>query len=56
MFMQNVNAEDLVVMRDLIEQGTVKPVVERTWPLAETGAALHHVGTGHSRGLNVIRI
>lgn len=56
MFMQDVNAADLVVMRDLIEGGKVKPVVERTWSLAETGAALHHVGTGHSRGLNVIRI
>lgn len=56
MFMQNVNAADLVVMRDLIEGGKVKPIVERTWSLAETGAALHHVGTGHSRGLNVIRI
>jgi NADPH:quinone reductase-like Zn-dependent oxidoreductase len=56
MFVQNVNAADLVVMRDLIEGGKVKPVVERTWSLAETGAALQHVGTGHSRGLNVIRI
>jgi len=56
MFVQDLNAADLVVMRDLIEGGKVKPVVERTWALAETGAALHHVGTGHSRGLNVIRI
>lgn len=56
MFMQNLDAADLVVMRELVEQGTVKPVVERTWALAETGAALHHVGTGHSRGVNVIRV
>lgn len=56
MFVQKVNAADLVVMRELIERGAVKPVVERTWALAETGAALTHVGTGHSRGLNVVRV
>lgn len=56
MFIQNVNAADLVVMRDLIEAGTVKPVVERSWPMAEVSAALRHVGTGHSRGLNVLHI
>lgn len=56
LFMQSVNAADLLVMKDLIEAGEVRPVVERTWSLAETGAALHHVGTGHSRGVNVVRI
>jgi len=56
MFMQKLDAADLVVMRELVEKGTVKPVVERTWSFAETGAALTHVGTGHSRGLNVVRI
>lgn len=56
MFIQNVNAADLVVMRELIEANTVKPVVERTWALPEAAAALRHVGTGHSRGLNVLRI
>ncbi len=56
MFVQSVNAADLVVMRDLIEAGKVKPIVERIWPLAETGAALQHVGAGHSRGLNVVRV
>lgn len=56
MFIQNVNADDLVVMRELIEANRVKPVVERTWPMSEAAAALRHVGTGHSRGLNVLRL
>jgi NADPH:quinone reductase-like Zn-dependent oxidoreductase len=56
MFMQKVNAVDLVVMRDLIEAGAIRPVIERIWPLAETNTALHHVGTGHARGLTVVRI
>jgi 2-desacetyl-2-hydroxyethyl bacteriochlorophyllide A dehydrogenase len=56
MFVQNINATDLGVMRELIEAGNLRPVIERTWSLPETVAALHHVGTGHSRGLNVVRI
>jgi NADPH:quinone reductase-like Zn-dependent oxidoreductase len=43
-------------MRGFVEAGTVRPVVERTWSLAETGAALAHVGQGHSRGVNVVRV
>jgi NADPH:quinone reductase-like Zn-dependent oxidoreductase len=56
LFVQSLNAADLLVMKGLVEAGAVKPVVERTWSLAETGAALSHVGTGHSRGVNVVRI
>ena len=56
MFMQKANAADLVVMRELIESGAVRPVVERTWSLAEASATLQHVGTGHPQGLNVVRI
>ena len=56
MFVQNINATDLVLMREFIEAGKIRPVVERTWSFSETSAALHHVGTGRSRGLNVIRI
>ena len=56
MFMQKLNAADLVGMRELIEAGAMRPVVERVWSFAEAGAALKHVGTGHSQGLNVVRI
>jgi NADPH:quinone reductase-like Zn-dependent oxidoreductase len=56
MFMQKLNAADLVVLRELIEAGAIRPVIDRIWPFAETGAALHHVGAGHARGLNVVRV
>ena len=56
MFMQKLDAADLAVMRELIEAGRIRPVVERTWSFSEASAALQHVGTGHSRGLNVVRI
>ncbi len=56
MFVQSIDATDLVVMRELIEAGKIRPVVERTWSFAEASAALQHVGAGHSRGVNVVRI
>lgn len=56
MFVQDINAADLVVMREFIEAGKMRPIVERTWAFPEVGAALRHVGTGRSRGLNVVRI
>ncbi len=37
MFVQKVNAADLVVMRELIEAGTMRPVVERTWSFSRGG-------------------
>ena len=56
LFVQGLDARDLAVMREFIEAGTMRPVVERVWSLPETAAALRHVGAGHSRGLNVVRV
>jgi NADPH:quinone reductase-like Zn-dependent oxidoreductase len=56
LFVQSLEQRDLEVMTELVETGKCKPVVERTYPLNEVGAALHHVGQGHARGLTVIRI
>lgn len=56
MFVQSLEQKDLDVMRELIESGKVKPVIDRTYPLTEVAAALKHVGEGHARGLTVIRI
>jgi NADPH:quinone reductase-like Zn-dependent oxidoreductase len=56
MFVQKINASDLMVLRELIEDGKIRPTVERTWPFSEVRAALRHVGAGHSRGLNVLRV
>ena len=38
------------------QAGKIMPIVERTWEFSEVSTVLHHVGTGHSRGLNVVRI
>jgi NADPH:quinone reductase-like Zn-dependent oxidoreductase len=48
--------DDLLAVTELIEAGTVTPVVGRTFPLADTAAALRHVEAGHARGKVVITV
>jgi NADPH:quinone reductase-like Zn-dependent oxidoreductase len=48
--------EHLLAVTDLIEAGTLTPVLGRTYPLADTAAALHHVEDGHARGKVVITV
>ena len=50
------NRADLLVLKDLIEAGKVKPVIDKTYPLAQTGQAIGHVGEGHARGTVVINM
>jgi NADPH:quinone reductase-like Zn-dependent oxidoreductase len=50
------NAADLAALVELVEAGKITPVIDRTYPLAETAAALRHVGTGHARGTVVVTI
>lgn len=50
------SSEDLNVLTDLIEAGKVSPVIDRTYPLADTAKALEHYGEGHTRGKVVITV
>jgi NADPH:quinone reductase-like Zn-dependent oxidoreductase len=47
---------DLLVLKELAEQGKVTPVVERTYPLADAAAAVRHLREGHPRGKVVLTI
>lgn len=40
----------------LIEEGKLRPVVDRTYPLTDVAAALRQVEEGHTRGKIVITI
>jgi NADPH:quinone reductase-like Zn-dependent oxidoreductase len=53
-FAASEKREDLAALTELIETGAVTPVIERTYPLNETAAALDHYGKGHTRGKLVI--
>jgi NADPH:quinone reductase-like Zn-dependent oxidoreductase len=48
------NADDLLVLTELIESGSVTPVVDRTYPLKETATAVGYMQDGHARGKVVI--
>jgi NADPH:quinone reductase-like Zn-dependent oxidoreductase len=49
-FIAAPNAGDLVVLKELIEEGKVRPVVDRTYPLSEVPKAIDYLEEGHVRG------
>lgn len=55
-FMSSTNKDDLFVLKELIEDEKVMPVVDRTFPLEDTAEALSYVGQRHARGKTVVTI
>ncbi|MDX1641903.1 MAG: NAD(P)-dependent alcohol dehydrogenase, partial [Balneolaceae bacterium] len=49
-------AKDLLVSKKLVEQGIIKPVIDRTWPLEDIIDATRYVEKGHKRGNVVITL
>jgi NADPH:quinone reductase-like Zn-dependent oxidoreductase len=52
----NWNMADLIAVTELVDTGTLHPVIDRTYPLADTAAGLQHVEAGHTRGKVVITV
>ncbi|MDH3730861.1 MAG: NAD(P)-dependent alcohol dehydrogenase [Acidimicrobiia bacterium] len=50
----STKASDLAVLGELLASGKVTPVIDRTYPLAETADAIRHVEEGHARGKVII--
>jgi NADPH:quinone reductase-like Zn-dependent oxidoreductase len=50
------NRADLQSLKELVEAGKVRPVIDGTWPLRETPKAIGHVAAGHARGTVVIAV
>jgi len=48
--------KDLTYLKELIESGKVKPVIDKSYPLSELPTALEYYGEGHSRGKVVVTI
>jgi NADPH:quinone reductase-like Zn-dependent oxidoreductase len=46
----------LFTLIGLIEAGQLTPVLDRTYPLADTAEGLRHVEQGHARGKVVITV
>jgi NADPH:quinone reductase-like Zn-dependent oxidoreductase len=50
------NQTDLAFMKELLETGKVKPVIDRCYPLSEVPEALRYLEAGHARGKVVITV
>jgi NADPH:quinone reductase-like Zn-dependent oxidoreductase len=50
------NQKDLVIMKELLEAGKVKPVIDRCYPLNEVADALQYLEEGHAQGKVVITV
>jgi NADPH:quinone reductase-like Zn-dependent oxidoreductase len=50
------NKKDLVFMKELLEAGKVKPVIDRRYTLGEVAEALRYYGERHARGKVVITV
>lgn len=55
-FVAKANQEDLVVLRELLESGAVKPVIDRRYRLSEAAEAMRYLGEGHAQGKTVITV
>jgi NADPH:quinone reductase-like Zn-dependent oxidoreductase len=55
-FMAKSSKEDLIAIKELIEAGKVKPVIDRTYPLSKAAEAIAYLEKGHAQGKVVITV
>ena len=53
-FVATPKTDDLVELKEMIEDGELMPVIDRTYPLDETSEAFRYADAGHVRGKVVI--
>jgi NADPH:quinone reductase-like Zn-dependent oxidoreductase len=55
-FVAKPNLADMNTLRDLVEAGKVRPVIDRTYPLSEIAEAIAYAATERTRGKIVIKV
>jgi NADPH:quinone reductase-like Zn-dependent oxidoreductase len=56
MYLASPSQKDLLVIKELLETGKIKPVIDQTYPLRETSSAFRYLEKEHARGKVVITI
>jgi NADPH:quinone reductase-like Zn-dependent oxidoreductase len=56
MLLAELNKEDLTILRDLMQEGKVTPVIDRRYRLSEVPAAIRNLEEGRVRGKVVITL
>ncbi len=54
MYLTNVNHEDLVVLKEFIDAGKLKPIIDKTYPLSDAPEAFQHMQENHAQGKIVL--
>jgi NADPH:quinone reductase-like Zn-dependent oxidoreductase len=55
-YLSEPNAKDLLVLKELVESGKLRPVIDRVFPLSATADALRYVESGRARGKVVVTV
>lgn len=55
-FLTRPRREDLIALNELVEAGSLAPVIERRYTLREAAEAVRHVAEGHAQGKSVITV
>lgn len=55
-FLSGANAEDLGMLRDLMERGELRSVIDRTYPFADAAQAIAYLETGRARGKVIVEL
>jgi len=51
-----LNKQDLEFLGSLLENGSIKPVIDRRYTLDQTADAMNYLSQGHSPGKVLIRV
>ena len=56
MMMADANQKDLTVLAGMMQAGTIKPVIDRTYKLDQLADAIRYLEQGHARGKVIITV